>query len=396
MRILQLCNKPPYPPHEGGSLAMHNITIGLINAGCQVDVLAMSSYKNTVDINKLPEEYLTKTNFSTVFVDLRLKILPALYCFFFFKSYHAFRFNSYDFSKKIEEILSKNKYDIIFCETVFMAHFVEKLRNISKAKIVLRSHNVEHLIWYRIAKETFNPIKKFYLYHLAFTLKKFEFNSLKKFDFIASISKRDTEILKQKGCRTKIVDIPFGINLTIYKFETKNIPLDFYHLGAMNWLPNQKGIIWFIENVWSVFIKSNNFNFYLAGRNMFENLKKIKVKGVQVVGEVQNAIDFMSNHKVMVVPIFSGSGIRVKIIEALALSKIIITTSVGAEGINCTHKKDIFIANTISEFLDAMNFIAKSDIQTLESISINARKLAETEHNSSVIIKNLIQVFKDE
>jgi len=396
MRILQLCNKPPYPPIEGGSLAMHNITKGLIEAGCKVDILSMCSYKNSVDISKLPSEYKLKTNFQTVFVDLSLKVLPALYCFVFFKSYHAFRFNSFDFSRKIEDILSKNNYDVIFCETVFMAHYFEQLRKLSNAKIILRTHNVEHLIWYRIAKETLNPIKKLYLYHLAFTLKKFELKSIEKFDLIASISSKDTEIFKMNGCKTKIVNIPFGINVSDYNYSGVKLPIDFFHLGAMNWIPNQKGIMWFIENVWSKFSQSNKSEFYIAGRSMPEKFLNIKKKGVRILGEVDNAKDFISSHSVMVVPVFSGSGIRVKIIEALALGRIIITTSMGAEGIDCTHKKDIFIANNVNEFLNAMDYIVNSDIETLNSISLNARKLAENQHNNSVIIHNLINIFNQD
>jgi glycosyltransferase involved in cell wall biosynthesis len=372
---------------------MHNLTSGLIESGCEVVVLAMSSFKNPVDESKIPEDYKKKTKFQSVFVDLSLKIFPALYCFIFFKSYHAFRFKNTEFSRKIIEILSENEFDIVLCETVFMTHYVDILRKYSNASLVLRTHNVEHLIWYRIAKETVNPFKKLYLYHLAYTLKKYELFSFGKYGAIASISNKDTEILKSLGCKTKIVDIPFGINISQYVYNKIGFPIKFFHIGAMNWIPNQKGIIWFIENVWKKFAEKHDNQLFLAGRSMPETFFELSCKGLNVTGEVENAIEFISKHEVMIVPIFSGSGIRVKIIEAMALGRIVVTTSIGAEGLNCADKKNIFIADNSDEFLKVLDYLVNSDSEMLNTISLNARKLIETEHNNRLSIDRLKDLF---
>jgi len=95
----------------------------------------------------------------------------------------------------------------------------------------------------------------------------------------------------------------------------------------------------------------------------------------------------------MVVPLLSGGGIRVKIIEGMALGKAIISTSVGAEGINYTHKKDIWIANTANEFAEAVHYF-KNNPEKIIELGKNARKLVEREYTNEVIIKNLLKFYK--
>ena len=82
MKILFLCNKLPYPPKEGGSMAMQMMIEGVINAGHQVKVLAISSYKNPYNLSAIPENYIQKTKLEAVHIDIKPKLIPALYCFF--------------------------------------------------------------------------------------------------------------------------------------------------------------------------------------------------------------------------------------------------------------------------------------------------------------------------
>ena len=174
MRILLLCNKPPYPASEGGPMAMNSIITGLLEAGHQVKVLAINSEKYNVKESDIPEEYKQKTGIELIDVDLTVKPLNAFLNLFTRKSYHAERFISEEFKKRLAEVLDKEQFDVVQLEVLFMAPYVETIRQHSKAMIVLRAHNVEHKIWERIAKDTKSPLKRWYINHLAKTLKEFE------------------------------------------------------------------------------------------------------------------------------------------------------------------------------------------------------------------------------
>jgi hypothetical protein len=172
MKILILCNKSPYPPKEGGPIAMNAIIEGLIEAGHQVKVLAINTNKYFIKENDIPESYRQKTGIETVYIDLSIKPLDALLNLFSKDSYHVQRFISKEFEKKLISILQNDTFDIVQLETLYISPFIETIRENSKAKIVLRAHNIEHLIWERVAEISSNPLKKLYLKHLAKKVKK--------------------------------------------------------------------------------------------------------------------------------------------------------------------------------------------------------------------------------
>ena len=394
MNILLICNKSPYPPKEGGPIAMNTIVEGLIDSGHKIKVLAVNSFKYSVDINSIPDDYKEKTQIEGIFLDLRIKPLDAFLNLFSSKSYHVQRFISKEFEEKIIEILSKNKYDIIQLETLYVTPYIETIRKHSDAKIVLRAHNIEHLIWDRITQATKNPIKKFYLSHLSKTLKKYELEALDKFDGIAAITKTDADFFKKTGTKTPIVDIPFGINLN--KFQLSDGEYEFpslFHIGSMNWMPNEEGIDWFLNKVWDlIYKKMPDLKIYLAGREMPDWLINYKKTNVEVVGEVENAQDFINSKAIMIVPLFSGSGIRIKIIEGMALGKAIISTRLGAEGIHYEDNKNILIANTPEEFVIQIEKCIKSK-ELCETIGFYARKIIEEEYDNKMIMKRLVEFF---
>ena len=396
MNILLICNKSPYPPKEGGPIAMNTIVEGLIDSGHKIKVLAVNSFKYSVDINSIPDDYKEKTQIEGIFLDLRIKPLDAFLNLFSSKSYHVQRFISKEFEEKIIEILSKNKYDIIQLETLYVTPYIETIRKHSDAKIVLRAHNIEHLIWDRITQATKNPIKKFYLSHLSKTLKKYELDALDKFDGIAAITKTDADFFKKTGTKTPIVDIPFGINLN--KFQLSDGEYEFpslFHIGSMNWMPNEEGIDWFLNKVWDlIYKKMPDLKIYLAGREMPDWLINYKKTNVEVVGEVENAQDFINSKAIMIVPLFSGSGIRIKIIEGMALGKAIISTRLGAEGIHYEDNKNILIANTPEEFVIQIEKCIKSK-ELCETIGFYARKIIEEEYDNKMIMKRLVEFYKE-
>jgi len=395
MNILILCNKSPYPPREGGPIAMNTIIEGLISAGHKVKVLAINSNKYGVDLKDIPEEYRQKTQIETVYINLAVKPLGAFLNLFTGKSYHVERFISKAFEQKIIEILQNNKFDIVQLETLYISPYIETIRKYSKAKIILRSHNIEHLIWKRVAEITKNPLKSWYLQHLSRTLKTYELGVLNLYDGIATITKKDGDYFLKHGCKIPVIAIPFGINLENFK-ENPGIKAEFpslFHIGAMNWMPNEEGIKWFIEKVWpQVNREFPALKCYLAGREMPDWLTNLKTNNLEVVGEVDDAFEFIYSKAIEIVPLFSGSGIRIKIIEAMAAERAIISTSIGAEGINIENGKNILIADTPEEFFKCIKKCVSNEVFCRE-LGQNARQLVVRDHSNQQLILKLEKFY---
>ena len=394
MRILLLCNKPPYPASEGGPMAMNSIITGLLEAGHQVKVLAINSEKYNVKESDIPEEYKQKTGIELIDVDLTVKPLNAFLNLFTRKSYHAERFISEEFKKRLAAVLDKEQFDVVQLEVLFMAPYVETIRRHSKAMIVLRAHNVEHKIWERIAKDTKSPLKRWYINHLAKTLKEFELNALETVDGVAAITRKDAAFFR-KYCSKPVIDIPFGVYPEQFdpKYEIEGKP-KFYHIGSMNWMPNEEGIRWFVDEVLPKTVeKVPDFVYHLAGRSMPEWLTSMKDPHVDVVGEVPDAKEFVTNHDVAIVPLLSGSGIRIKIIESMALGKTVITTRVGAEGILYDEEVNIIIAENKAKMVEAIRSLNENP-ETAVRIGQAARKLVEETYDNRKIIARLLMFYE--
>ncbi|MDD4603461.1 MAG: glycosyltransferase family 4 protein [Bacteroidales bacterium] len=396
MKILFLCNKSPWPPKEGGPMAMNMLIEGLVAAGHEVKVLAVNSFKYTITPEEIPPEYRERTGIELLEVDLRIKPFAAFFNLFTRKSYHVQRFISKMFRKRLTSILQESQFDVVQLETLFMCPYIKTIRRHSKAKIILRAHNIEHRIWERVAEETKNPIRKWYISHLAHTLKRYEKKIIREIDGIIAITPTDAEYfgrsIQNQG---KIIDIPFGIDPNQYPVDFKEVEFpSLFTLGSMNWIPNQEGIRWFLTNVWlDIHNQFPTLKYYLAGREMPSWMRSLNLPNVIVLGEVEDARIFISSKAIMIVPLFSGSGIRIKIIEGMAMGKTIISTSLGAEGIDCSDRANILIANLPCEFFEMIS-VSVTDRSLCERIGIQARKLVEEKYQTKKLIQKLIGFYQ--
>jgi glycosyltransferase involved in cell wall biosynthesis len=194
--------------------------------------------------------------------------------------------------------------------------------------------------------------------------------------------------MRHLGCTTPVFLLAAGIDIEKYKLHVTPLPIAFYHIGSMEWQPNIDGLLWFIEYCWKPFIKNQaSCKMILAGRKI-EELAAFKEEGITIAGEVTDAISFMQQAGVMIVPLRAGGGVRIKIIEAMALGKCIISTSIGAEGIPYTANENILIADTAEEIINQMHFCVQHPA-IVQQIGMAARNLAEQQFQQ----KQLLQKF---
>jgi len=218
-------------------------------------------------------------------------------------------------------------------------------------------------------------------------------------DGIAAITEKDADYFKHLTSHvsrpTSIIAVPFGIDLDKNPVPESHIgPVTLFSIGAMNWIPNAEGIKWFLHNVWPDL--RNEFpylRFYLAGREMPSWMLRMNIPGVVVVGEVEDAREFMDSHHIMIVPLFSGSGIRIKIIEGMAAGRAVVSTRIGAEGIDYTNGGNILIANAVCEFVDLISLCVTDEKRT-GKLGREARKLIETSYDRRRIIRELVTFYK--
>lgn len=396
MRILQISHRVPWPLNEGGTIGIYNYTKGYCLEGHDVTLLALDGNKHQTNRQEALSVLNAFAKTTIVGIDTNIKIFDAFLNLFSNESYNVQRFYSDEFKRLIEANLKQNEFDVIQIEGTFAAIYTDTILANKSAKsiVVLRQHNVEFQIWERLALNCKQPIKKWYLNLLAKRLKQFESKHLNQYDLIVPVTDDDGKLFKALGCKIPIVSSPAGIDTELWNISPKSDINKCYHLGSLEWMPNQEAMWWFINEIWpSLIVRFPNLEFYLAGKNMPESFKQLKIKGIKVVDYVADATKFVADKGVNIVPLLSGSGIRLKILEAMSAGKIVISTTIGAQGINYQIDENILIADNVEQFIEAFEKI-QQDENLSQSIQLNARKLIVEEYSNQKVIEDIIATFQ--
>ncbi len=397
MKILQLCKKFPYPPKDGESIAVTYLSKAMAEQGCEITLLSLNTSKHFIDLEALPSSFNHYNQVHTVQLDNSVNRWDAFKNLFSRKSYHISRFESDAFTSKLVEILSNNTFDIVQMETLYLAPYMDTIRKHSNALVVMRAHNVEHEIWERLQQNiTFLP-KKYYLKYLTSKLKRFEVDTLEAYDFLVPISEVDLMKFRKMGYTNGARAIPIGLDLEGYEPTPINIyrPLSMGFIGSLDWMPNLEGLKWFLDRIWPTMTNTfNDLELHIAGRHAPEDLLNASKGNLVVHGEVECAKDFLNQHQIMVVPLLSGSGMRAKIIEAMALGRIVITTSLGLEGIPAQDGVEVFVADSVDEFVRILSDL-HYEPQILADMSVAARDFVNRNYCHHNLARDLAQTLID-
>jgi glycosyltransferase involved in cell wall biosynthesis len=168
-----------------------------------------------------------------------------------------------------------------------------------------------------------------------------------KTDFLIPISPQDEAFFRNSGYSNPILTIPAGLSLDDYPLSPLPPDPTIFFIGALDWLPNQEGLIWFLRNVFEeLVVEMPQLMFHIAGRNAPDHfVKKLNHRKIVFHGEVKDAREFMRSYRVMVAPLLTGSGIRIKILEAMALGRPVVTSSTGIEGIPAGDNREVLLAD---------------------------------------------------
>ncbi len=394
MRILQLCNKVPFPSKDGGSIAIANLTKGLAKLGNKVDVLAMNTKKHFVEPNDHLNPDKTNIELHYILVDTGINPVHLVINFLFSKyPYNAQRFISKTYRDLLRKLLTNNHYDVVQLEGLYLYPYISQIRKYTQAKIAYRAHNMEHEIWHRLTENS-KKIKRIYLRNLERRILNLEKKMLQESDIVLPISHADARKLYRLNPHHSVKIIPSGIDPVKYKSNPVRSK-DIFFIGSLDWLPNREGLSWFLQNVWPSFSKElPQIKFHIAGRNAPGNfLKRTDYQNIFFHGEVESSTEFMQKYGIMIVPLFAGSGMRVKIIEAMALGKPIVSTATGAEGIDVTHGENILIANNDKEFKSELNTLL-TDEHIFRNMEKNSVQFVHKFYNNVNICTSLHQFYK--
>lgn len=396
MKILILTHRVPFPQNGGYAIVVCNTIKGLIALGHEVALVALNGKRYQGSVQTTEDELLQKIRYTSYDININVSVLDAITNLFSKKSNDVDRYYDSEFEKLLLRELRQTVYDVIQFEGLFVTPYLAAMRKHTQARLIYRSHNIEHQVWMRLAQQKSDLFKKWYLHLLARRVKDYELQQLNKFDGIAVFTNEDKKTLLSYGVTIPVDIFPVGISLPDYKpnYNKTEFPSLFF-LGSLDWMPNREGIEWFIENFYKDLTEGNlRVKFYVAGHNIPDSFDDYEAMGkIFIQGEVDDAFEFVNSKAIMVVPLLSSGGMRVKIVEGMAMEKCIISTSLGAEGINFTNGANILIANNRQEFYDAIERCI-TDEEFCRNIGLNARRLIEEQHDVHVVAPKLVAFYQ--
>jgi len=394
MHILLLAKKPPYPAHDGEAIAIMQMAMGLAEQGCKVDVLYMNTPKHHFNVEAIPEAFSKKITFYEVRLNNNVTSIGALMNLIGNNSYHVQRFFSKQYLQKLLQLIKTNQYSIIQSEGLYLIQYLNHIKSLTSAKLIYRSHNIESEIWKNIAGNTNNKLKAWYLKLQSERLLKYEKNIPDFLDAIIPISTSDSNWYQQLGYKKPVFYAPTGINLKSTVVSPTIAFKSIYFIGGLDWIPNIEGINWFINEAFPKIKKSvPEAEFHLAGRNGGSEWSKLKIPGFIYYGEVPDADIFAADKNICIVPLFSGSGMKIKIVEAMNMAKPIVTTTKGAEGMPPGTEEHVFVANTKEQFIEIIITLLQ-DAEMSVNKGIAAKSFVRNTLSNSILAKKLIQFYQ--
>ncbi len=400
MKVLFLTNLLPYPLDNGGKIKTYTTLSALYAAGHDIDLLCFKEIKkDMIDEEKellkicrsIKQVYLplTTANHKQYMMKVALKSLVSVLPFAIYK------YQSSEMNNIISEY-SRNEYDIIYLDHLPMCVYLKKVKSIwVGAKIILDEHNCETLISKRKATESNHIVKKVFFKYEAYKLEKFEADSILNVNQTIVLSSEDYNFLKRltkKDFDYSIIPIAVP-DKGIKKCSSSNgKALNILFVGTLTWEPNNAGLIWFLKNVLPIIEKKAlDYHLYIIGKNPSETV--VKLCGafgdkITITGYVNSLDDYYDICDCAIVPLFIGSGQRVKLIEAFSKGMPAISTKIGAEGLNYEDGKTIIIADDDTKFAEAI--IAMTDHSYRRELQINSRLVYEKYYSPQAVF-GLIQ-----
>ncbi len=392
MKILFLSPTVPYPLTDGGRIRVFNL-LKQIAKNNDVTLLALETQPTDVEsithIQNLGIKVHLVPNSSTL---PRISLNTLFSAFFKRQPITVARYNVPAYREKLRELLSGEAFDLVHYEMFHIAQFYSE----TDLPRVLSQQNVDSAIWRRLQGETSNLFYKFAYCTQQIAFQRYERVISPKFDAVTCTSDIDAAVFQQHCDEGAVKVIPNGVDVTHYSPDFTSEELaHLIYIGSMDWYPNEDAVSFFVEEVLPQIQNSvPDAKFSIVGGNPSARVQKLGDReGVVVTGRVPEIKPYFAEATVFVVPLRIGSGTRLKILEALAMGKAVVSTTVGAEGLALRDGEEIFIADEPKAFAEAViRLIADASLR--QNIGENGRARVEQDYDWRNIGKKLLAIYE--
>jgi len=358
MRILWLKSELLHPVDKGGKIRTyymlkelkknHHVTYLTLDDGDAAPDAAELASEYCHDLVTIP--FRAREKFTTgFFVELAANLLSPL-------PYPMAKYRSEAMREAIAAQFRRQRYDVLVCD--FLTPSIN-MPAVVPCATVLFQHNVEAMIWKRHYQVQKHPVKRAYLYEQWRKEVRYEKATCRQFDQVVAVSEDDAEVMRAEYGIETVASVATGVDTDYFRPSgaERVEPRSLVFTGSMDWLPNDDAIRYFTSEILPRIRRSvPDVKLTVVGRNPLPGLVELAERdpSIVVTGRVDDVRPYMERAAAYVIPLRIGGGTRLKVYEAMAMEKAIISTSIGAEGLPVRHGSDILLADSPDTFADSV------------------------------------------
>ncbi len=404
MKILFLSQLVPYPPDSGPKVRSY-YTLRHLAQRNEVTLLAFSRSDDMPELiehlNSLCHAvYTIPITRSTVKdgIDFMMSVLQK-------QSFIIRRDEVPEMKSKVEELVKKTHFDFFHADQLWMAQYAIWAKKAAwGTRLLLDEHNACYQIFQRLADEEQNPFKKIAYRREWPALKRYEAWACRQFDHLVTVTNQDRKTLESLVNTTYHISEPLNFQVIPICVDTEILQMvepapnatEVLHMGTMFWMPNVEGVAWFIERVWPLVKKRvPKARFSVVGKRPPEKLHQLAEsdESIKIHGYAADPMPYLQNCAAFIVPLRSGSGMRVKIVEAWARGLPIVSTTVGAEGLEYANNENILIADGEENFAEAVVRLL-SDPDLNQKLRENGRRWVERKYDWRRVYQDWDKIYQ--
>jgi sugar transferase (PEP-CTERM/EpsH1 system associated) len=389
-KILFITGRLPFPLDDGWKLRTYHLLKGIACSGYAVDLLTFTGQDE--DRRSLAA---MKELCGSVFPEVRIKqyaFMDLLNGVMGSTPFSVLNYYSRHMARSFTELTKADTYACIQFEDIVMTKYID-LIDIGKTRLILDMHNIESHLLKRYAQEEKNIFKKAYAHLTASKLNRYEIEFSKKFSRILVCSPEDASILASRGVSAGVEIVPNGVDVEYFKptSEAKDKCLVF--VGTLNYHANVSGVLHFAKSIFPHILERNpDIQWYIVGKDPTDEIEDLASENIIVTGPVPDVRPYLSKAAVVVAPLLVGGGTRLKILEAMAMQKAVVSTSIGAEGIGAKHGENIILADSDQGFASEVNNLLE-DQNMAERLGCAARRYVEAHFSWNYVTNHLLDIY---
>jgi sugar transferase (PEP-CTERM/EpsH1 system associated) len=397
MRVLMISYCLPYPPVTGGRLRIYNL---LRRVASRHEIALAALLQSPEDAEGIPHLRQFCTRIETAMMDRRSRLAKASGMLRYAlegKPPQLRLLHSEELMEKIRQLFSEMTFDIVQIEA-HMALYLSGIPQTKRYKSLQMFQDVASQQLARIAHVERRGGRKLRHWLNAVTMGRWEPRYAERFDRCITVSQLDQQLLLRANPRLQVDVIPNGVDTQKYRplaVHPKEESPSLIFVGSMGYAPSVDAVLYFYREILPLIREMiQPVELRIVGADPSPEILKLTAPGLHVTGRVEDVVPYYQESTVCVVPLRAGGGTRLKILEAMALGRPVVSTSIGCEGLDVIDGEHLLIADTPERFARQTVRLLR-DCHLAEYIRANARKLVEARYDWDQIAERLLDIYEE-